>query len=118
MNTSMRSGPMRSPSLPSRGALINAATPGTEAISPLINARLWVTPAKSRTYSVRIGAIEPVAIWMIMVVTNRLSTSFGFFSEANTCFACSMSRFCTGVNCSLTYSSVSAKQTNSTAAVI
>ena len=32
------SGPIRSPSLPSRGALSSAATPGTEAIIPLIKA--------------------------------------------------------------------------------
>ncbi|MNJ78496.1 hypothetical protein D3C77_762640 [compost metagenome] len=66
----------------------------------------------------RIGAIEPVAIWMIMVVINRLRISLGLLSEANTWRACSMSFFCTGVNCSLTYSSVSTKQSNSTAAVI
>ncbi|MNV76321.1 hypothetical protein D3C71_1696630 [compost metagenome] len=62
INTRMRSGPIRSPSLPNRGALISAATPGTEAIRPLTKARLWILPAKSRTYSVRIGAMDPVAI--------------------------------------------------------
>ena len=43
------SGPTRSPSFPSRGALSSAATPGTEAISPLINAILLTLPARSRT---------------------------------------------------------------------
>ncbi|MDI5035934.1 hypothetical protein MJM43_29675, partial [Salmonella enterica subsp. enterica serovar Montevideo] len=33
------SGPILSPSLPSRGALSNAATPGTDAIIPLIFAK-------------------------------------------------------------------------------
>lgn len=47
---------------------------------PLIKATLLTLPASSRTYSVRMGAIEPVATWMINVVTNRLSTSFGFLS--------------------------------------
>ena len=61
------SGPIRSPSLPSRGALSRAATPGTEAIMPLIKATLLTLPASSRTYSVRMG-IEPVATWMINVV--------------------------------------------------
>ncbi|MNI93411.1 hypothetical protein D3C73_1513600 [compost metagenome] len=55
------SGPMRSPNLPSLGALSKAATPGTEAIMPLIKAILPTLPASSRTYSVNIGAMDPVA---------------------------------------------------------
>lgn len=35
--------------------------------------------------------MEPVAIWMISEVTNRLSTSFGFCREENTAFALSIS---------------------------
>ena len=87
------SGPIRSPSRPRRGALIRAATPGTEAIIPLINAILPMSPLRSRTYSVRIGAIDPVATWIIRVVTNRLSTSFGLFREEKTSLALSISFF-------------------------
>ena len=42
------SGPIRSPNLPKRGALISAAIPGTEAITPLIKARLLTEPVNSR----------------------------------------------------------------------
>ncbi len=58
---------------------------------PLIKATLLTLPASSRTYSVRMGAIEPVATWMINVVTNRLSTSFGFLSDVTTSRMCSIS---------------------------
>ncbi|MNN77768.1 hypothetical protein D3C81_1942620 [compost metagenome] len=85
---------------------------------PLINAILLTFPASSRTYSVKIGAIDPVATWIIIVVTNRLNTSFGFFSEPMTSRACSISFFDTGVKFSRIKNAVSRKQAKSTLAVM
>ncbi|CSE46107.1 Uncharacterised protein [Shigella sonnei] len=85
---------------------------------PLIKATLLTLPASSRTYSVRMGAIEPVATWMINVVTNRLSTSFGFLSDVTTSRMCSISFLLIGWNFSLMQNRVTKKQSMSTLAVI
>jgi len=89
--------PIRSPSLPRRGAAISAEMPGSAAITPLRKAMLSAVGASSRTNSVRIGLTEPLHIWITMVVTNRQSMSLGLSSEANTSRPLSLSFLLTGV---------------------
>ncbi|MOA39279.1 hypothetical protein D3C78_1610420 [compost metagenome] len=73
----IRAVPIRSPSRPRRGADINAATPGTAAIMPLIKARLPLSPDKSLINSVSIGLIDELANWIIRVLTNKVTISAG-----------------------------------------
>lgn len=73
----IRSVPIRSPNLPSRGAEISAEMPGTEAISPLRKAILELSGTIDLINSARIGPIEPLHNWITIVVKNRLITSAG-----------------------------------------
>ncbi|MNR37424.1 hypothetical protein D3C85_1554360 [compost metagenome] len=56
----IRAVPILSPSLPKRGAEINADTPGTAAIMPLRNAILLLSGAIDLINSARIGPIDPL----------------------------------------------------------
>ena len=73
----IREVPMRSPSLPNRGAEISADTPGTAAIIPARKAILLLSGAIDLINSARIGPIEPLHNWITRVVKNRLITSPG-----------------------------------------
>ncbi|MOA27600.1 hypothetical protein D3C78_1484840 [compost metagenome] len=73
----MRAVPIRSPSRPRRGAEINAATPGTAAIMPLIKAILPLSPDNSFINSVSIGLMEELASWIIRVLINSVTISAG-----------------------------------------
>ena len=58
----IREVPMRSPSLPNRGAEISADTPGTAAIIPARKAILLLSGAIDLINSARIGPIEPLQL--------------------------------------------------------
>lgn len=60
----IREVPMRSPSLPNRGAEISADTPGTAAIIPARKAILLLSGAIDLINSARIGPIEPLHNWI------------------------------------------------------
>lgn len=83
------------------GVLISVVILGIEVIMLLIKVRLWMFLVSLCIYSVKMGVIELVVIWMIMVVINRLRINLGFFNELNICCLLSMFFFNIGVNCFL-----------------
>lgn len=63
---------------------------GIEVIMLLIKVMLLMLFVSLWIYSVRMGVIEFVVIWMINVVINRLSISFGFLSDVIIFCMCSI----------------------------
>ena len=108
----MRSLPIRSPNRPKRGAAINVAIPGIEAMTPLIKVTFPWPPNNCWIYKLMMGLIELLEAWMINVVINIPRITWGCSSFFKICFPDAAWFFSIGTNSSWTKTRLKTKTSN------